>query len=606
MSTNINPDLAPIEEVNAVPAVEEAAAEKVTEKAQPQPAEEPAAELAQETAELAAEPAEQPAEQSDVADYSGKSLSELSDLFHSFATSEDRLQRAKEAEALKSAFYKTLTREKEKLSEGAEEVFNSVEENFKALYASFKKEKAAYNRMLDAQKEENLKTKQAVIEDLKALLEKEEDISATVPAFREIQARWRAAGAVPTQNFRDINNTYQLYVEQFYDKLKINRELRDLDFKKNFEIKTTLCEKAEALAENENCIEAFRELQKLHETWKDLGPVAKQYREEIWERFKVATAAVNKKYQTYFEGKKGEQEANLEAKSGLCEKVEAIAAQEIADSKLWNALSKEIESIQAEWRKIGYATKKDNQKIYDRFRLACDQFYARKRDFYNSFKDDMEENLKKKIEICEIAEQLKNSTEWKKASDEFIDLQKKWKEIGAVPRKKSDALWKRFRAACDEFFAAKQKAKPENDFYSNLKAKRAVIEKILAYTPEADQQKDTAAYNAFLAEYNAIGFVPFKDKEKLAEEFKAAIAKAFPGANASKGRSVKPARVLSEKDQLVAKFKAMEQEIATKENNILFFGNAKGNALVDQMRQSIEQAKVELKELEEKIRSINE
>jgi len=579
MSENLNPDLAPIEEVNAAPAVEEAKANE--------------------------EPLQQPSEQSDVADYSGKSLSELSELFHSFATSDDRLQRAKEAEAIKAAFYKTLTREREKLADGAAEVFDSVEENFKALYASFKKEKTAFNRQLDAQKEENLKVKQAVIEDLKALLEKEEDVSATVPAFREIQSRWRAAGAVPTQNFRDINNTYQLYVEQFYDKLKINRELRDLDFKKNYEIKTELCEKAEALQESENCVEAFKELQKLHESWKDLGPVAKQYREEIWERFKVATAVINKKYQTYFESKKDEQQANLEAKSSLCEKVEAIAAQEIADSKLWNTLSKDIEAIQADWRKIGYATKKDNQKIYDRFRAACDQFYARKRDFYNTFKDDMEENLNKKIQICELAEQLKSSTEWKKATDEFIDLQKKWKEIGAVPRKKSDALWKRFRAACDEFFAEKQKAKPENDYYSNLKAKRAIIEKILAYVP-GGQAQDAEAMNAFIAEYNAIGFVPFKDKEKLAEEFKAAMAKAFPGAGLSKPRAAKPARVLSEKEQLVAKFKAMEQEIATKENNILFFGNAKGNALVDQMRQSIEQAKVELKELEEKIRNINE
>lgn len=550
------------------------------------------------------EPVETAEPASEVVDYSGKSLSELSELFHQFATSEDRLQRAKDAEALKSAFYKTLTREKEKLVEGAEDVFAAVEENFKALYGSYKKEKAAYNHQLDMQKEDNLKAKLAVIEELKALLEKDEDPSQTFPAFHEIQNRWREIGAVPMQNFRDINNTYQLYVEQFYDKLKINRELRDLDFRKNLEAKTELCEKAESLGEQENFVDAFKELQKLHDAWKDLGPVAKQYREEIWERFKVATAVVNKRYQAYFESMKDQQEANLEAKKALCEKVEAIAEQTVEDSKLWNSLSKEIETIQAEWRKIGYATRKENQKIYDRFRAACDKFYERKREFYNSFKDNLEDNLAKKVEICEAAEALKLSEDWKKATDQFIELQKKWKEIGAVPRKKSDAVWKRFRAACDEFFAAKEKAKPANDFYSNLKAKRAVIEQIKAYVPVEDQEANIQAMNEFAKAYNAIGFVPFKEKDKLAQEYRQAVDAAFPGLAGGRSRSPKGAtKVLSEKDRLVARFHALEQEIATKENNILFFAQSTGNALIDKMRESIEDAKAELKELEEKIRS---
>lgn len=480
-------------------------------------------------------------QKSEVVDYSGKSLAELSELFHQFATSEDRLQRAKDAEALKSAFYKTLLKEKEKVEETAQDVLVTVEENFKALYAAYKKEKASYNKQLDAQKEDNLKAKQTVIEDLKALLEKDEDVSTTLPDFRAIQDRWREIGAVPAQNFRDINNTYQLYVEQFYDRLKINRELRDLDFKKNLEAKLDLCGKAEKLAESENVMEAFRELQRLHDAWKDLGPVAKQYREEIWERFKVATAVINKKYQGYFETMKGEQEENLSKKQELCAKVEEIAEREIADSKLWNSLSKEIESIQADWKKIGYATRKENQKIYERFRAACDKFYGRKRDFYASFKDDMEENLNKKIAICEAAEQLKTSQEWKKATDQFIDLQKKWKEIGAVPRKKSDALWKRFRAACDEFFEEKEK---------NFKASR-----------EQRQGRQS---------------------------------------------SRPAARVLTEREKLVAKYKTLEQEIATKENNILFFAHNAGNALVEQMKKGIDEAKQELKSLEEKIRSIEE
>lgn len=484
----------------------------------------------------AAEPQVEAVEpQSEVVDYSGKSLSELSELFQKFAICEDRLLRSKEAEALKSAFYKTLIREKENLQDEASEIFDTVEESFKALYAAYKKEKAEYTRQLEAVKEENLKNKQAVIEDLKALLDKAEDVTATFPEFREIQNRWKEIGAVPAQAVRDLNMTYHLYVEQFYDKLDINRELRDLDFGKNLEAKNQLCQKAEELAESANVIEAFRELQKLHDSWKELGPVAKQYREEIWERFKVATAIINKKYQTYFEEVKQEQAANLEAKIALCEKVEAIAAQEVEDSKQWNALSKEIEAIQAEWRKIGFATKKDNQKVYDRFRAACDAFYERKRVFYSEFKNDLEDNLAKKVAICEEAEQLMSSKEWKKATDRLIQLQKQWKEIGAVPRKKSDVIWKRFRAACDEFFSQKEQA---------MKAQKARYVK------------------------------------KTTE------------------------RVLSEKDKLIARYRSLEQEISTKENNILFFATGTANALLDGMRKSIDAAKVELAQLEQKIRQM--
>lgn len=478
------------------------------------------------------------ATQSEVVDFSGKSLSELSVLFQQFINSEDRLQRSKEAEAIKAAFYKTLAKEKEKAAgEGSEaydpQAFDSVEENFKAMLNAYKKEKAENTRAIEAVKEENMAKKQAVIEDLKALLEKDEDVHATFPEFRAVQDRWKEIGQVPLQAVRDLNNTYHLYVEQFYDKLDINRELRDLDFKKNLEAKTQMCERAEELAQSDNIIEAFRELQKLHDAWKELGPVAKQYREQIWERFKASTAIINKNYQAHFEKQKEEQNSNLAAKTALCEQVEAIAEQEIEDSKAWNSLSKEIESIQAEWRKIGFATKKDNQKIYDRFRAACDKFYERKRVFYSDFKKDMEDNFQKKIAICEEAEELKLSKEWKKTTDRFIQLQKEWKEIGAVPRKKSDAIWKRFRAACDEFFAEKEKA-----------------------------------------------------------------------AKAQKARFVKKAqdKVMSEQDRLIAKYRALEQEIATKENNILFFATGTASALLDSMRNSIDAAKAELAALEAKIR----
>ena len=438
--------------------------------------------------------------------YSEKNLAELVKLFEELVQNEDRMKMSKDAEAIKSAFYKRLQKEKadaglvvEPVAEDeevedavvSEEVaveenasvnpFAEIEKVFKEIYNKYRRERAEYNRQLEKEREDNLALKEAVIADLKALLEKQEDVNATFPEFREIQNRWRAVGPVPAQSYRNINETYQLYVEQFYDMVKINRELRDLDFKKNLEAKEQFCALAETLAESANVVEAFRELQKLHEQWKEYGPVAKEHRDQIWDRFKAATAVVNKKYQAYFEGIKEQQAENLAKKTVLCEKVEEIADREVANSNEWNAFSKEIEDIQKEWKTIGFASKKDNQKIYDRFRAACDKFYGRKRDFYNDYKDSINVNLEKKIAICEEAEALKTSTDWKKTADRYIALQKEWKEIGAVPRKKSEQLWKRFRAACDEFFAERDKnAKPENDFYGNLKAKQRLVEEIKA------------------------------------------------------------------------------------------------------------------------------
>ena len=408
--------------------------------------------------------------------YSEKTLAELVKLFEELVQNEERMKMSKEAGAIKAAFYRRLLKEKteagytaaavdepaesEETAENAEEAaevsdnpFVQIERGFKELYNAYKKERAEYNRQLDKEREENLALKEAVIADLKALLEKQEDVNATFPAFREIQDRWKAIGPVPVQSYRNINETYQLYVEQFYDMVKINRELRDLDFRKNLEVKTELCEQAERLAELDDVIEAFRELQKLHEQWKEYGPVAKEFRVEIWDRFKAATAVINKKYQAYFEGLKEQHAENLARKTALCEKVEEIAEREVSGSNEWNEFSKEIEEIQREWKTIGFASKKDNQKIYDRFRAACDRFYARKREFYTEYKDNINANLERKTAICEEAEALKTSTEWKKTAERLIELQKEWKEIGAVPRKKSEQLWKRFRAACDEFFA---------------------------------------------------------------------------------------------------------------------------------------------------------
>ena len=555
--------------------------------------------------------------------YSEKNLAELVQLFEALAADEERMKKSKDAEILKAAFYKRLHKEKAEAGLSVPEVVESeeddapvaevatenpfieIERGFKELYNKYKAEKAEYNKQLDQEREGNLAAKEAVIAELKNLIEKQEDVNATFPAFREIQNKWRAIGPVPAQNYRNINETYQLYVEQFYDMVKINRELRDLDFKKNLEVKEEFCALAEKLAESENVVDAFKELQKLHEQWKEYGPVAKEYREQIWDRFKAATSVVNKKYQAFYEGLKEQQADNLAKKTVLCEKVEEIAAREVTSSNDWNAFSKEIEELQKEWKTIGFASKKDNQKVYERFRAACDDFYGRKREFYTDYKDSMNANLDKKVALCEAAEALKTSTDWKKTTDQVISLQKQWKEIGAVPRKKSELLWKRFRAACDEFFAERDKqAKPENDFYANLKAKQAIIQEVRAYELKGDAS-DQEAMRQFQARWQEIGFVPFKEKDKVAQAYKEALQAKFPKEPRRPRAAAKAPK--SEKEVLIQKYNQLEQDVITYENNIGFFSMSKNSEpLIKQMQERIAQAKVELNALAAQIRALKE
>ncbi len=567
---------------------------------------------------VAPEEASAPATENVENPYQDKTLAELVDEMQKIVTVGMKSALTKEADSLKTAFYKRLNKEKaeamqkfDELKDSAidavESPFTAIEEGFKSVYAQYKKERAEYNEKQEKEKEHNLELKKQVIEDLKALLEKQEDVNATFPAFREIQNRWREIGPVPVSAFRNINETYQLYVEQFYDKVQINRELRDLDFKKNLEAKEKFCEAAEKLSENENVVEAFKELQKLHEQWKEFGPVAKEYRDDIWNRFKAATSVINKKYQGFYEDVKKQQEENLAAKTALCEKVEEIAAREVTSSNDWNTFSKEIEHVQEEWRKIGFASKKENQKVYERFRAACDAFYERKRAFYTDFKDSLNANLDKKTALCEAAEALKSSTEWKKATEQFIDLQKQWKEIGAIPRKKSDQLWKRFRAACDEFFDSRDKnSQPENDYYRNLKAKQAIIREINEYE-SVDPASDAEAKAAFQLRWQEIGFVPFKEKEKIAKAYSEAFKAKFgnePSAARRQGSSARPSRPQkSQKEILIEKFNRLQQEIATYENNIGFFGKNSGS-LVEQMQKKIDDGKAELSALAEQIRNL--
>lgn len=579
--------------------------------------------------------AEEETPQEQTVDLGNLTLAELSERFDKLSQAEDRMKRYKEAEAIKSAFYRRLSKEKADAGLGSkvdepssredviEEVgpqtqeekenpFAAIETAFKGVYANYKKERAEYNRQQDEQREQNYEKKMAVIEELKALVEKQEDVNTTFPAFRELQNKWREIGPVPASKYIDLNNNYQFYVEKFYDMVKINRDLRDLDFKKNLEAKTRFCEQAEKLAEDENVVEAFHDLQKLHEQWKDFGPVAKEFRESIWDRFKAATSIINKKYQAYFEGQKEKQVENLAQKTQLCELVEAIADKEdIKSSSEWNSLTTQIEDIQKQWRTIGFATKKENQKIYDRFRAACDKFFNRKREYYMQFKADMTENVNKKLALIEQAEALKDNKDWKKTTQDFINLQKQWKEIGTVPRKKSEQLWKRFRAACDAFFNERDKnVSPENDYYGNLKAKKAIIEEINAYEPNEDADVNVQAAKDFSDRWQSVGYVPFKEKDSIQKAFADAMQAKFPGFQARPSRGGGRGdyrRPMSEKERLVQQYNKLQQDIVTFENNIGFFSESKNSApLIKQMQDKIEASKAELSELEAKIRKVEE
>lgn len=572
-------------------------------------------------------------------DYNTKSLKELVDLFNQLLETENHQVIYKNAEVIKATFYKTLKKDKiaggyavvenpvlesdvageDLQNELSQNPFQDIENEFKSIYSKYKSLRATFVQEQDKKKEDNYKEKLAIIEELKTLIEKQDDPNKTFPEFRNLQNKWRSVGPVPQANHADIYNTYKLYEEKFYDYVKISKDLRDLDFKKNLDAKLALCQKAEDLINEDNVVEAFKKLQKLHEEWKEYGPVDKENREQIWERFRQATSAVNKKHQAYFEGQKEVQKENLAKKTALCEKVEEIAQREITDSNMWNSLSKEIESIQKEWKTIGFASKKDNQKIYDRFRAACDNFFARKRDFYVEFKSVMQENIDKKIKLCEEAEALQDSTDWKKATDQLINLQKLWKESGPVSRKKSDQIWKRFRAACDHFFENKNKhfGTQDVEFDKNLEAKLALIEEIKNYVSESDSA-DLAAFKDFQKRWESIGFVPFKMKDKVAEAYNSALSEKFgdvknqlserrPRRSNRQERGNRQDRApRSERDRLIQKFVKIEQEIATYENNIGFFAKSKNaDALLEGLRKKIDVAKEELKQIEEQIKVID-
>lgn len=569
-------------------------------------------------------------EDADLADsISDKTKGELLEMLAQIIAERPVQDIRREVEAIKIAFYKRHRAEVDALrkafaaehGEDAEFAMepDADESRFKDLLRTYRTKRDEFAAVAEKAKEENYKIKLEIIEELKNLVKNEETLNNTFAKFRELQARWKETGPVPQQYVKDLWETYNLHVENFYDFVKINKELRDLDWKKNLELKTALCEQAERLAEEPSVVEAFRKLQKLHDDWREIGPVASEYKEALWERFKEASSKINRSHQEFFENLKAEQLNNLERKTALCEQVEALAADSLSSHKTWNRASEKLLEIQKEWKTIGFAPKKDNTKVYERFRAACDAFFARKREFYSEVKDDMEKNLRLKEEICEAAEKLQESEEWKAATDELLALQARWKEIGAVSRRHSDAIWKRFRAACDKFFERKSAhfASVENEYAENLRKKSELIEQMLV----ADiKEGGHDMIKEFQRRWSEIGYVPIKHKDELQKRYKEAVDKLFGALRGSDReqsmsrfkekvsslRSAGDKRLRTERDKLYNRVRQLEQEIALLENNIGFFSKSKGaEALIADVQEKIARAKRDMADAIAKVKMID-
>jgi hypothetical protein len=496
-----------------------------------------------------------------------------------------------------------------------------VEIDFRILLKQYQDKRSEHNKKIDEIKEVNLQKKYEIIEEIKALINNKESINKTFHDFRELQNRWREIGLVPQAKIKDLWETYHHHVENFYDFIKINKELRDLDLKKNLESKMEICEKTEELLVEPSIIKAFNILQKYHEQWREIGPVPRDKKDEIWERFKAATSIINKKHQDYFESRKSDQKKNLEAKIALCEKVEEIANAPIENHREWEEKSKELIELQKVWRTIGFAPKKENNKIYERFRVATDSYFDRKREFYNQNKEEQVNNLQLKTDLCVQAEALKDSTDWKKTADEFINIQKAWKEIGPVPRKYSDVIWKRFRAACDYFFENKSKhfSSIDGEQSENLRKKRELLEEVKRFSLSGDDSADLDKLKEFQRTFTEIGHVPFKEKDAIQNEFRDVINRHFDAlridekrrnlmkfknkvaGNTSTGKGQNKNRF--ERDKYVTKLKQMESDLALLDNNIGFFANTKNaEALIGDVNQKIINTKEKIEFLKEKIR----
>ena len=540
-----------------------------------------------------------------------------------------------EVEDIKAAFYKIVKDEaeaqkKQFIEEGGdEEEFeaeeNAYEQDIKDLLKRYRQIRHEFNKKLEQEKEINLQVKYDIIEEIKGLIHKEESINKTFQDFRDLQQRWREIGLVPQSKMKDLWDTYHFHVENFYDYIKINQELRDLDLKKNLEMKIRLCEQAEELLIEPNTIKAFNQLQKLHERWREIGPVPRDNKDDIWERFKASTAKINKKQQEYFEGRKLEQKKNLEAKRALCEQVEEINEMELTTHKEWGEKSKEVVNLQKIWRTVGFAPRKDNNKIYKRFREACDLFFDAKREFYTKNKELQQNNLQLKIDLCMQAEVLKDSDDWRKTTQELINVQKQWKEIGPVPRKHSEALWKRFRAACDYFFDKKSDhfSNIDSEQVDNLKEKEQLIKEVAKFKSSGDPDENLKTLKDFQRRWTEIGHVPIRKKDDIQKKFRDAINKLFDDLNinetkrnllkfrtkmasfseSSRGQN----KMRLERDKYMTRLKQLETDLVLLDNNIGFFAKSKNaESLIEDVKRKIEQTREKIEMLKDKIRVIDE
>ena len=572
---------------------------------------------------------EQPAEEPERRQYQSKK--EVLERVREIAHSDDAPQK-EEVDYLKTVFYKLHIAEREaKLKSyldagGDPEQYQITpdedEEAFKAEMGVIKEKRQKLFREQEQEKQDNLQKKLDIIEKIKAMVTSPEEANNSYKEFKALQDEWREIKNVPADRANELWRNYQLYVEQFYDLLKLNFEAREYDFKKNLELKTKLCEAAEKLAEETDVISAFHQLQKLHQEYRETGPVSKELREEIWNRFKAASTVVNKRHQQHFEDLRAREEENLAKKTALCEKVEAINAEENKGSGDWERHTKDIIDLQAEWKTIGFAPQKMNVKIFERFRAACDDFFARKAEYFRNLKDTFKENAEKKRALIEKAKALQDSTDWKSTSDKLINLQKEWKTIGMVPKKLGDQLWEEFLGACNKFFEARNAAGAgtRNEERENLEKKRDVIERLKAAAEEAGEGLQERVQK-LVEEYQSIGHVPFKEKDKLYEEYHAVLDKLYKELNISvaKRRLTKFKDNLkqvaergenaldNERARLMRQYEQLKSEVQTYENNLGFLNasSKKGNSLIDEMNRKVQKLRDEVQLVRDKIKAID-
>ena len=539
-----------------------------------------------------------------------------------------------EIDGLKQSFYKLHNAEQDAARKlfiengGAAENFvpqtDCVEEEFKNIMSVIKEKRSALTAELEKQKEMNLQVKLSIIEELKELVESPDDANKSYTEFKKLQQQWNEVKLVPQAKVNELWKNYQLYVEKFYDLLKLNNEFREYDFKKNLEIKTHLCEAAEKLADEADVVSAFHQLQKLHQEFRDTGPVAKELRDEIWARFKAASTTVNRRHQQHFEALKEVEQHNLDQKTVICEIIEAIDYKELTNLASWESKTQEVIALQNKWKTIGFAPQKMNVKIFERFRKACDEFFRKKGEFFKSLKEGMNENLEKKRALCEKAEALKDSTDWKATADELTKLQKEWKTIGPVAKKYSDAVWKRFISACDYFFEQKNKATSSQRSVEqeNLEQKKNIIEKLNAIDDQMDTEGATQLVRDLMKEWNGVGHVPFKEKDRIYKQYHSQIDKLFERFNISASNKKlsnfkstissiqegSPQALYREREKLVRAFDNMKNELQTYENNLGFLttSSKKGNSLLTEINRKVEKLKADIELVKEKIKVVDE